>query len=188
VGAERAVRLLMEQDASNYRRYIEVARIYLKTGNENESARVLGTIIEPMLAGREENDLLELVGELLARAPEHVASLRLLARIHWWQRDMDKLRSALERLAESAETAGLEDDERYALTQLVRLAPEEQRYRDRLNMLGGVLEEEAEGSMTDQSTPASVPSFESFAIVEEGLVPAAPAVWETGPSNEFEWN
>ena len=167
-GAERAIRLLMAQDASNYRRYIEVARIYLKAGDENESARVLGTIIEPMLAGREENDLLELVDELLARNPEHVASLRLLARIHWWQRDMDKLRSALERLAESAEAAGLAEDERYALTQLVRLAPEEQRYLDRLNALGGVLEDVSEGtSMVDDPSLAGVPSFESFAIVEE---------------------
>ncbi|MDQ2921345.1 MAG: tetratricopeptide repeat protein, partial [Acidobacteriota bacterium] len=140
-GADRAIRLLMAQDASNYRRYIEVARIYLKAGDENESARVLGTIIEQMLAGREENDLLELVDELLARNPEHVASLRLLVRVHWWQRDMEKLRSALERLAESAEAAGLAEDERYALTQLVRLAPDEQRYLDRLDSLGGVLED-----------------------------------------------
>jgi tetratricopeptide (TPR) repeat protein len=190
-GAERAVRLLMEQDASNYRRYIEVARIYLKTGDENESARVLGTIIEPMLAGREENDLLELVGELLARDPEHVGTLRSLARIHWWQRDMEKLRSALERMAESAETAGLEDDERYALTQLVRLAPEEQRYLDRLNILGGVLEEESDGaSMLDDSAPAGVPSFESFAIIEEGVVQAPPEGedWESKTTDEFEWN
>ncbi len=128
----------MTQDASNYRRYIEVARLYLKLGQEDEAARILGTIIEPMLAGREENDLLELVNEFLARNPEHVPSLRLLARIHWWQRDMEKLRATLERLAESAEAAGLAEDERYALTQLVRLAPDEQRYLDRLNLLGGV--------------------------------------------------
>ncbi len=189
-GAERAIRLLMAQDASNYRRYIEVARIYLKAGDENESARVLGTIIEPMLAGREENDLHELVDELLARDPEHVASLRLLARIHWWQRDMEKLRSALERLAESAEAADLAEDERYALTQLVRLAPEEQRYLDRLNALGGVLEEVSEGtSMVDDPSLAGVPEFDSFAIVEEAAHSMSePEVWESGTSDEFEWN
>ena len=105
--------------------------LYLKLGDEDEAARMLGGIIEQMLAGREESDLLELVNELLLRNPEHVPSLRLLARIHWWQRDMDKLRAALERLAESAEAAGLAEDERYALTQLVRLAPDEQRYENR---------------------------------------------------------
>jgi len=68
------------------------------------------------------------VNEILASAPEQVGALRLLARIHWWQRDTEKLRSVLERLAESAEAAGTVEDERYALTQLVRLAPDEPRY------------------------------------------------------------
>jgi tetratricopeptide (TPR) repeat protein len=189
-GAERAVGLLTEQDASNFRRYIDVARIYLKAGNEAESARILGGIIEPMLAGREENDLLELVNELLARDPEHVASLRLLARIHWWQRDMEKLRSTLERLAESAEASGFTDDERYALTQLVRLAPEEQHYLDRLNALGGVLEDVSEAtSIMDDPSLGGVPAFESFAIVEEAAQSTSEAeVWETGTADQFEWN
>ncbi len=115
-GAERATALLLAHDASSYRRYIEVARVYLKLGQEDEAVRVLGEIIEKMLAGREENDLLELVNEILARFPEHVGGLRLLARIHWWQRDTEKLRSVLERLAESAEAAGMVEEERYALT------------------------------------------------------------------------
>jgi len=55
-GAERATALLMKQDAANYRHYIEVARLYLKLGQEDEAARVLGSIIEQMLAGREESD------------------------------------------------------------------------------------------------------------------------------------
>ena len=185
-GAERATAMLMSQDASNYRRYIEVARVYLKLGQEDEVAKLLGHIIEPMLAGREETDLLELVNELLARNPEHVASLRLLARIHWWQRDMEKLRAALERLLESAEAAGLAEDERYALTQLVRLAPDEQRYVDRLNMLGGFLDEGTPGaSMLDDPALAPVPSFENFAIKE-----TEPDIADqtAGGTSEFEWN
>jgi tetratricopeptide (TPR) repeat protein len=176
----------MSQDASNYRRYIEVAQVYLKLAQEDDVARILGVIIEPMLAGREENDLLELVDELLARNPEHVAGLRLLTRIHWWQRDMDKLRAALERLAEAAEAGGLVEEERYALTQLVRLAPDEQSYLDRLNTLGGFLEEISEGERLDTSVLQTVPTFEGFAIVGDGEaviadVPAAEA-------SEFEWN
>jgi tetratricopeptide (TPR) repeat protein len=185
-GAERAIRSLMSQDASNYRRYVEVARIYLKAGNEDESARILGTILEPMLAGREENDLLELVDELLARNPEHVGSLRLLAKIHWWQRDMEKLRVALERLAESAEAEGLAEEERYALTQLVRLAPEEQRYMERLDALGGFLEEVSEATSMVDDQSFTVPSFESFALIEGGPSLAEPEVPESG--GEFEWN
>ena len=184
-GAERATALLMKEDASEYRRYIEVARVYLKLGQEDESARILGSIVEPMLAGREENDLLELVNELLARNPEHVPSLRLLARIHWWQRDMEKLRGVLERLAEAAEAAGLADEERYALTQLVRLAPDEQHFLDRLNLLGGVLEEAVGASLLDDPAVTRVPSFDSFSLgettAETPSEPQAEAV-------EFEWN
>jgi tetratricopeptide (TPR) repeat protein len=189
VGAEQAMSLLMSQDASNYRRYIEIARVYLKLGQENEAARVLGTIVEPMLAAREENDLLELVNELLARNPEHVASLRLLARIHWWQRDMEKLRSVLERLAESAEAAGLVDDERYALTQLVRLAPDEPRYLERLNTIGGFLEEASEEpAMEEEPSPAVVPTFESFAIVDPSPETSRSDIEPVGAVDEFEWN
>jgi tetratricopeptide (TPR) repeat protein len=190
VGAERAIQMLMTQDASNYRRNIEVARIYLKAGNEDESARILANIIEPMLAGREENDLLELVNELLARDPEHIPSLRLLARIHWWQRDMEKLRSALERLAESAQASGLPDDERYALTQLVRLAPEESQYLERLNSLGGILEDVPDNaSLSNDPLPGELPSYENFEIVDEPVQSSPEAeVWNTGTSDEFEWN
>jgi tetratricopeptide (TPR) repeat protein len=177
-GAERATAQLLTNDASDYRRYIEVTAVYMKLGQENDAARILGIIIEPMLAGREENDLLELVNELLARDPEHVPGLRLLARIHWWQRDMEKLRAALERLAEAAEAAGLAEDERYALTQLVLLAPDEQRYVDRVNALGGSLE--ADVSLMNDPAPATVPSFEIVAPAD-----AEPAATGTA---EFEWN
>ena len=143
-GADRTVAMLVARDPSKYTRFIEVARLFLKVGEVNEATRTLSSITEQSLAGREENDLQELVQEVLARNPEHVEALRLLVRIHWWQRDMDKLRSALERLAEAAEAAGLDQDERYALTQLVRLAPEEQRYSERLATLGGAIEEAIE--------------------------------------------
>lgn len=186
-GAERATARLMSEDASNYRRYIEVAQVYLKLGQAEEAARILGIVLEPMLAGREENDLLELVHELLARNPEQVASLRLLARIHWWQRDTEKLRGVLERLAESAETLGLVAEERYALTQLVRLAPDEQRYLARLNLLGGSLEELPDGKQPrDDSALGTVPSFEGFAsLAETETAVPEPAATET---SEFEWN
>ncbi|HXC69932.1 MAG TPA: tetratricopeptide repeat protein [Pyrinomonadaceae bacterium] len=170
-GAERATSLLMVQDASHYTQFLPVTRLYLKAGEVDEVIRILSTIIERMLAGREERELLELVNKVLEHNPDHVAALRMLVRIHWWQRDMDALRSSLERLAESAEASELVDEERYALTQLVRLAPDEQRYLDRLNLLGGLQEEiedlsapttgDAEAEMSD------VPQFETFAVINE---------------------
>src|SRR4030095_15349603 len=108
--------LLMAQDPGNYLQFLPVARLYLKTGDIDETVRLLGSIIERMLAGREEKELLDIVNGVLERNRDHVAALRMLVRIHWWQRDMDALRSALERLAEAAEAAELIDEERYALT------------------------------------------------------------------------
>ena len=183
-GAERATSLLMAHDASNYPQYLPVTRLYLKTGEVDEVVRILSTIIERMLAGREERELLEIVNQVLDRNPDHVAGLRMLVRIHWWQRDMDALRSSLERLAESAEASELVDEERYALTQLVRLAPDEQRYLDRLNLLGGLQEETTEdfGAISEpESSETEVPQFETFAVVEDEdqVAPVVPEEFET---------
>src|SRR5215213_4701311 len=185
-GAERATSMLMTQDGSNYTQFLPVTRLYLKHGETDETIRILSTIIERMLAGREERELLELVNQVLERNPDHVGALRMLVRIHWWQRDMDALRASLERLAESAEASELVDEERYALTQLVRLAPDEQRYLDRLNLLGGLQEETAEDFLAPQESESDVPQFETFAVVEdeEELAPAAAVTFEEFETNE----
>ena len=167
-GAEKATALLMAQDSANYTQYLPVTRLYLKTGEVDETIRILGTIIERMLAGREERELLEIVNQVLDRNPDHVAALRMLVRIHWWQRDMDALRASLERLAESAEASELVDEERYALTQLVRLAPDEQRYLDRLNLLGGLQDDAPEDfPRPEEPSTSDVPEFETFAVVQD---------------------
>ena len=168
-GAERATSLLMERDPTTYPQYLPVTRLYLKGGEVDDVIRILSTIIERMLAGREERELLEIVNQVLVRNPDHIGALRMLVRIHWWQRDMDALRSALERLAESAEASELIDEERYALTQLVRLAPDEQRYLDRLNLLGGLQDDTTEdlSAMPEPEITGDVPEFETFAVVQD---------------------
>src|SRR5215216_2745985 len=185
-GAERATSLLMAQDASNYTQFLPVTRLYLKVGEVDETIRILSTIIERMLAGREERELLEIVNQVLVQNPDHVDGLRMLVRIHWWQRDMDALRSSLERLAESAEASELVDEERYALTQLVRLAPDEQRYLDRLNLLGGLQDDPEDLSAATtgdaEAQGSDVPQFETFAVIdEEQRLPSVEA-------DEFETN
>ncbi|CAN5750679.1 hypothetical protein BH18ACI4_BH18ACI4_29410 [soil metagenome] len=187
-GAERVIASLVAHDASKYTRLIEVARLYLNLDEVNDATRVLSAITEQLLAGREENDLYELVQEVLARNPEHIEALRLLVRIHWWQRDMDNLRLALERLAEAAEAAGLDQDERYALTQLVRLAPEEPRYAERLTALGGAAREAIEEvAFPLEPSISDVPSFEDFGAavnVEASTLGTDVTVQE----DQFEWN
>src|ERR1051326_1669216 len=196
-GAEKATSLLMAQDSANYTQFLPVTRLFLKSGEVDEVIRILSTIIERMLAGREERELLELVNQVLDRNPDHVAALRMLVRINWWQRDMDALRASLERLTESAEASELVDEERYALTQLVRLAPDEQRYLDRLNLLGGLPDESPEEDFSRPEEPpeptGDVPEFETFAVVEDQDELQQPVAhvadeFETNAADSFEMN
>jgi len=183
-GAERATLILFKQDPSNYTRLLEVAKLYLKHGEVDDATRVLAGIVEQLLAGREENDLLALLNEGLARNPEHVEALRLLIRVYWWQRDMDNLRLALERLAEAAEAAGLVEDERYALTQLIRLTPDD-RYSERLIALGGSPEDAGVvGSLGSEAEIDETPAFDNFAITS----PEPDLAEEQVTAVEFEWN
>jgi len=161
-GAERATTTLFKENPAEYNRFVPVAKLYLKVGQIDDATRILTNITEQMLSGREEKELLAIVNEILVNNPEQLEALRLLVRINWWQRDMDALRAALERLAEAAEAAGLKDDERYALTQLVRLAPDEQKFLDRLNELGGLQDENPEETLIPSVGFAEVPQFEAF--------------------------
>jgi tetratricopeptide (TPR) repeat protein len=142
--AERATVALVELEASNYPQLFEVARLYLQRGDTTAAVGVLARIIEPALAGREEQKLLGLLNEALARDPEQIEALRLLLRIYTWQRDDDRMRVTLERLAEAAQTHNLVGEERRALEHLVRLVPFDQSYHERLSELGAAPEGEAE--------------------------------------------
>jgi tetratricopeptide (TPR) repeat protein len=181
-GAERAASVLIKQDPSEYSRIVPVAKLYLKVGEVDETTRLLTGIVEQMLSGRDEKELLEIVNEVLTRNPDQVGALRLLVRVYWWQRDMEALRAALERLAEAAEAGGHVEEERYALTQLVRLAPDEQKFADRLKEIGGFQETAAEEPLMSPDSFAQVPEFESFAVSgneEAEMVPNQHA--------QFEW-
>src|SRR6185295_4975163 len=149
--AERVTVLLVAKEPTAYLRFVEIARLYLRDDKIAEAVRVVTNITEQMLAEREHAQLLALIEELLTGDSDNVQALRLLVRAHWWLRDMEQLKDALERLAEAAEAAGLEQDERYALTQLTRLAPGQDQYLARLTELGGA----------EESDPESLPIFDS---------------------------
>lgn len=182
--AEAVVISLIAKDGTLYLRLIEVARRYLQTDKIEEAVRVVAGITERMLAEREENQLLEIVNELLTSDSDNVQALRLLVRAHWWQRDMENLRAALERLAESAQAAGLEKDERYALTQLTRLSPELTHYVERLNELGGAEEDAAAEALPEFEQAASAQAEFSENESASGVEKHSQGDGET----EFEWN
>src|SRR5262249_41442910 len=135
--AERATASLVSKQPATYLRFVEVARLYLHHDKIAEAVAIIAKISEQMLAEREQEHLLRVIDELIAGDADNVQALRLLVRAHWWLRDMEQLKASLERLAEAAQSAGLDADERYALTQLTRLEPSNEAYVTRLNELGG---------------------------------------------------
>lgn len=187
--AERTIEQLVKQDNANYTRFVDVVRLYLKSGDVEAAVRVLSSVSEQMLSGREEEKLLELVNDVLARDPEQIGGLRLLVRVYWWQRDIDKLRTALERLADASKNAQLQDEERAALTQLARLWPDQPQYHERLRLLGGVAEEVSADSFSFEQKSEEVPTFESFTLVDNNFAeePAEQSVPVETPM-EFESN
>jgi tetratricopeptide (TPR) repeat protein len=182
--AEQAAASLVAKESSAYLQFVEVARLYLKVDKVDDAVRVMAGIAEQMLAEREDNQLLELIDEFLACDSDNVQALRLLVRAFWWQRDMEKLKAALERMAEAAEAAGLMKDERYALTQLTRLAPDQTHHLERLQELGGA-EEEAAAEILPVSE--SEPEAAASPTTEDEYVFDSPAATPVGES-EFEWS
>ena len=184
--ADAATVALIEKDSSAYLRLVDVAHLYLRLDQVDAAVAVVARISEQMLAEHEEQQLLELLNEFLTCDADNVQALRLLVRTHWWQRDVDSLKASLERMAEAAEAAGVIDEERYALTQLTRLAPETTAYAERLQELGGA---------TEEASAEVLPEFEPSAQGQTDS-PTEPVAHEfldseSSPLNgesEFQWS
>jgi len=185
--AEHAVEALVAKESSAYLRFLDVARLYLRGDKVEDAVRLAARITEQMLAEREAEQLLALIDELLACDADNVQALRLLVRAHWWQRDMEKLRAALERLAEAAQAAGLDADERYALTQLTRLVPEQGDHAARLEQLGGA-EETAADEVLPEFTTVDAESSESIGSTSGQFMFQSETVSTPTGEAEFEWN
>lgn len=179
IRAEDAARELVSRDPSSFTLYFEVIRLYLRQDNIAEATRLLAHVADPALSGRQESALTELLQETVTRDPEQLEAHRLLARAYASLHDNARLRSALERLADAADSAGDRDEERRALTRLARLAPEEPSYRARLEELGGPLFEEGEEDAREEE----LPTFESFVLNNDrGEREAEPAQFASEPA------
>lgn len=130
--AEQAIVRLVEQEPANYPKFIELVELYINAGELESAARVLSMSSEHLLVGGRHDEFLQWTNEIVARDPEQLEALRLLVRYHGWQRDERELKAALERLAEIARLHEEVDDEKYALSQLVLIAPHEIAHAQRL--------------------------------------------------------
>lgn len=133
--AERIVIQLVEREPANYPKFLDVAESYLKNGDPDSAARILTMTSEHLLVGGQAKELEKWINEILARKSEHMEGLRLLVRMHGWQRNESELKDALERLVEAARQNESIEDERYALTQLIIMLPYESSYAERLQQI-----------------------------------------------------
>ena len=157
--AEAVIVKMVERDPSNYHKFLKLIEVYLNRDDLDSAVRSMSMISEHMLVGGEHESLHALVEEVLARNPEHIAALRLLARYHAWLKEEGEQRVALERVAESARINDSVEDEIFALAQLKRLVPHDQKIAERLEELTG-----GDAAVLAQfDAHGTVPEFESYA-------------------------
>lgn len=177
--AERIIHQLVEREPAEYPKLLELIGIYFKLNDTESVTRILLITSEQLLVSGQSENFLNWLNEILIRNPEHIEALRLLVRFYSWQRDETELRSALERLAEAARLNESVDDERYALTQLVMMLPNETVYAQRLQEINsehGFIEVESIVNVNEEPEQISPgeQSFETFAIVSDEDETAAP--------------
>ena len=137
--AEKAVIRLVEQDPASYPKFLGLARNYLSGSEFGAACRMLTMASEHMLAGGRADEFAETVRAVLEHEPDNLDAVRLLVRFCSWQKDEDSLKNSLRRLAELAGAQESLDDERFALSQLVMLMPQEAAYAVRLREVNELL-------------------------------------------------
>ncbi len=161
--AERAIIKLIEQEPANYPKFLDLVRLYLKGGDLNAATRILSISSEHLLIGGQSEEFLGWTNEILARNPEQIEALRLLVRFHGWQRDEAALKQSLERLAETARFNNAAEDEHYALSQLVMIAPQVTENVQRLQELNSIHHFESDAPVEPVT---EVPQFQNFSDLE----------------------
>jgi tetratricopeptide (TPR) repeat protein len=133
--AESALMRLVEVDPSSYLKCLELAEYYFSSGYTESSVRVLTIASEHMLVGGQAGQLQARLEEIDRAEPGRLDVVRLLARFCAWQKDDEYLRETLLRLSEIAVREASLDDERYAVSQLAMIVPQETSYAERLKAI-----------------------------------------------------
>ena len=172
--AEKAVVSLIEREPANYPKLVALARIYLKTGDVESAGRLMAMASEHLLLAGEADEFQSLLNDIIALDPENLEGIRQRARLSSWQRDEAGMHDSLVDLARVAQLKESIEDERYALSQLVMIAPHEVAYAERLgeiNQQYGYDESYAPDNLFDKqflkSPEQSNPELETFSPAEE---------------------
>jgi tetratricopeptide (TPR) repeat protein len=185
--AEKAVIKLVEIEPANYPKFLDLAHIYIAADDVDSATRILSMSSEHMLVGGQADDFHLLVKEILAKKPDQLDALRLLARFCSWQRDEEMLCQSLIKLAQVAKDADSVDDERFALLQLTMIVPHELAYAERLheiNELHGFEQSDEQENLFDKrflkNQPNSADTKENSTDSETAVVSDVATESETG--------
>ncbi|NJM54082.1 MAG: tetratricopeptide repeat protein, partial [Blastocatellia bacterium] len=164
--AEKTIVKLVEKEPTNYPKLLDIFQAYLKAKNVQSATRILTMASEHMLVGGRAVELEQKINEVLDLEPDDLDAIRLLVRFNNWQRDEAGIKTSMERLAEAAKMNEAIEDERYALSQLVLLAPQNIYFAQRLqelNLTNGFSQGYYENSPLAKGS--DVPTFESFTVL-----------------------
>lgn len=171
--AEKTIVKLVEQEPTNYSKLLDIFHAYLRAKDVDSASRMLTMASEHLLVGGKAIELEQKINDVLALNPDHLDGIRLLVRFFNWQRDEKGVKTAFERLAESAKINNAVEDEIYALTQLVMISPQNVYFPQRLHELNLANGSGYYQNPQTASNNGDVPTFESFKILtdEEESIP-----------------
>jgi tetratricopeptide (TPR) repeat protein len=177
--AEKEVIRLVEKDPASYPKFLDLAHIYLKKSDAESAARVMTMSSEHLLLAGQADEFQTLLTEILTLDPEQLEGLRLRARLSAWQRDEAGMHESLIQLASVAKRKESIDDERFALSQLVMIAPQEIEYVGRLKQINdqyGFDDAYSAGNLFDDHflkgpRPTAQPELETFTAVSTDSEP-----------------
>ncbi len=133
--AEKSVIKLVEQDPAEYPKFLVLALQFIDQQSFDGACRLLTMASEHMLAGGQAEEFAAAVRVVLEHEPENLDAVRLLVRFSTWQKDEETLKESLKDLARLGKEQDSVDDERFALSQLVLLIPQEASYAERLTTI-----------------------------------------------------
>lgn len=164
--AEELILKLIEREPANYPKLVELSKVYLENDDLDSVVRLLTMTSEHQLVSGESDELNELINEVLARNPEHLECLRLLARYYGWLRDELQLKQTLERLADAARLNNAFEDEQFALSQYLLMSPHDTARSNRLKEirdLYGISNDAVQVEQLLNPQSKDIPTYESFA-------------------------
>lgn len=180
--AESVLIKLVELEPANYPKFLDLVDIYLKRDDAASASRSFSMCAEHLLMAGKGEEFQKWVGEILAVDPRDLNSLRLSARYYTWKNDKNALKRALEKLYDAANDSESVDDGRYALSQLVSLAPQEETWSQRLSAFNakyGFEDEQVESAVFAPSESMGLP------LAAEQSVAGFEFVGEVAPSTSF---